>query len=61
MAKEKKDASGKAKIKPSISGLVGKKLKDISCIDGTATLYFTNGFCLKIKGDISFVVEESSS
>lgn len=43
--------------KPKVSDFIGKKLVDASNENGETKLHFSNGYVLKVKGNISFVVE----
>jgi hypothetical protein len=55
MPKKKKEDINS--IQPKISDFLEKKLVDASRENGKTTLHFSNGYKLKLSGNISFGVE----
>ena len=45
-------------IKPSLSEFIGKKLSDVSKEKGITVLHFSNGYKLKLTGNVHLVGKE---
>jgi ribosomal protein S6E (S10) len=61
--KSKQTATQKKKekevtIKPKLSEFIGKKLSDVSKEKGKTILHFSNGYKLKLTGDVHLEGEE---